>query len=278
MPVSVIKLLENARRAALDLQSRHTPNDIDLMLLAVAQAIEDNIEPILNANALDLNAMDSNDPRRDRLMLDPSRLHGIATDMRNVASLPSPLYRVLETATRPNGLVIEKVTVPFGVIGVIYEARPNVTFDVFALCIKAGSACVLKGGHEADNTNRCSVEIIRNVLQQHGWDNNLITLLPPGHDATNQMLHASGYVDLVIPRGSRRLIDFVRENSRVPVIETGAGVCHTYIHESAHIDMARNIVCNAKTRRVSVCNALDTLVMPCQCCPIYASPWPHRTS
>ncbi|THG43835.1 glutamate-5-semialdehyde dehydrogenase [Muribaculum caecicola] len=261
MPVSVIKLLENARRAALDLQSRHTPNDIDLMLLAVAQAIEDNIEPILNANALDLNAMDSNDPRRDRLMLDPSRLHGIATDMRNVASLPSPLYRVLETATRPNGLVIEKVTVPFGVIGVIYEARPNVTFDVFALCIKAGSACVLKGGHEADNTNRCSVEIIRNVLQQHGWDNNLITLLPPGHDATNQMLHASGYVDLVIPRGSRRLIDFVRENSRVPVIETGAGVCHTYIHESAHIDMARNIVCNAKTRRVSVCNALDTLVI-----------------
>ncbi len=258
MPVSVIKLLENARRAALDLQSRHTPNDIDSMLLAVAQAIEDNIEPILNANALDLNAMDSNDPRRDRLMLDPSRLHGIATDMRNVASLPSPLYRVLETATRPNGLVIEKVTVPFGVIGVIYEARPNVTFDVFALCIKAGSACVLKGGHEADNTNRCSVEIIRNVLQQHGWDNNLITLLPPGHDATNQMLHASGYVDLVIPRGSRRLIDFVRENSRVPVIETGAGVCHTYIHESARIDMARNIVCNAKTRRVSVCNALDT--------------------
>ena len=279
MSESIIPALVNARNASLQLQRTHSAVDIDRMLIHVARAIEANAKKILQANAIDLQAMAADDPRRDRLMLNPGRLHDIAGDMRNVASLPSPLYRVLETTVRPNGLVIQKTTVPFGVIGIIYEARPNVTFDVFALCLKAGNACILKGGHEADNTNRCSVEIIGSVLSQHGWDKSLITLLPPGHDATSQMLHATGYVDLVIPRGSRRLIDFVRENARVPVIETGAGVCHTYVHHSACPEMARDIVCNAKTRRVSVCNALDTLVidrdalpmLPDICSPMAAS-------
>lgn len=279
MSESIIPALVKARNASLQLQSTRSAADIDTMLGHVADAIENNTDRILQANTLDLQAMADDDPRRDRLMLNPQRLGDIATDMRNVAKLPSPLYSVLETTVRPNGLKIEKTTVPFGVIGIIYEARPNVTFDVFALCLKAGSACVLKGGHEADNTNRCSVQLIADVLTQHGWDSSLITLLPPGHEATGQMLHATGYVDLVIPRGSRRLIDFVRENARIPVIETGAGVCHTYIHRSADPEMARNITCNAKTRRVSVCNALDTLVidrdalpmLPSVCRPMAAS-------
>lgn len=259
--MSVIPLLENARRAALELQRMHSTADTDRMLLAVAEAIEANSETILEANSRDLCNMPVDDPRRDRLMLDQSRLQAIAADMRNVAALPSPLYRQLATVERPNGLHIEKISVPFGVIGIIYEARPNVTFDVFALCVKAGSACVLKGGHEADNTNRAAVGIIQQTLVDNGWNRDLITLLPSGHEATTEMLHACGYVDLVIPRGSRRLIDYVRENATVPVIETGAGVCHTYVHTSAEPETARNLVCNAKTRRVSVCNALDTLVI-----------------
>lgn len=285
--MSVISLLENARRASLELQRIRSAADIDTLLLAVADAIDARSETILEANHLDLHNMPVDDPRRDRLMLDTERLKTIATDMRNVAALPSPLYRSLSCTTRPNGLKIEKISVPFGVIGIIYEARPNVTFDVFALCVKAGSACVLKGGHEADNTNRAAVEIIKQTLVGNGWNPDLITLLPSGHEATTEMLHANGYVDLVIPRGSRRLINYVRQNATVPVIETGAGVCHTYVHTSADPQTARNLVCNAKTRRVSVCNALDTLVidrdslnmLPAICAPmakhnvtVYADP------
>lgn len=274
--MSVISLLENARRASLELQRIRSAADIDTLLLAVADAIDARSETILEANHLDLHNMPVDDPRRDRLMLDTERLKTIATDMRNVAALPSPLYRSLSCTTRPNGLKIEKISVPFGVIGIIYEARPNVTFDVFALCVKAGSACVLKGGHEADNTNRAAVEIIKQTLVGNGWNPDLITLLPSGHEATTEMLHANGYVDLVIPRGSRRLINYVRQNATVPVIETGAGVCHTYVHTSADPQTARNLVCNAKTRRVSVCNALDTLVidrdalnmLPAICAPL----------
>ncbi len=261
MAQSIISALTDARKASMHLQRQRSTADIDRMLLAVADSIIENADSILQANADDLKSMPANDPRYDRLQLDRRRLEAIAADMRNVASLPSPLDRTLDRTTRPNGLVIEKVSVPFGVIGIIYEARPNVTFDVFALCVKAGSACVLKGGHEAENTNRCATEIIRTTIAHLGWDANLITLLPSGHEATTEMLRATGYVDLVIPRGSRRLIDYVRQNALVPVIETGAGVCHTYVHTSADADTARNIVCNAKTRRVSVCNALDTLVI-----------------
>lgn len=249
-----------ARRAARSL-NRRSEEEINQLLVSLADALEQAIPEILEANALDLARMEPSNPKYDRLQLTDARLRDIASDMRSVASLPSPLGKTLSEVTRPNGMTIKKVSVPFGVIGVIYEARPNVTFDVFSLCVKAGSACLLKGGTDARDTNECAVRLIRSVLTAHGWDENTVTLLPASHDATAEMLNAVGYVDLIIPRGSKGLIDYVRNNSRVPVIETGAGVCHTYIHSSARIDYATAIVKNAKTRRVSVCNALDTIVI-----------------
>lgn len=249
-----------ARRAARSL-NRRSEEEINQLLKSLADALEQAIPEILEANALDLARMEPSNPKYDRLQLTDARLRDIASDMRSVASLPSPLGKTLSEVTRPNGMTIKKVSVPFGVIGVIYEARPNVTFDVFSLCVKAGSACLLKGGTDARDTNECAVKLIRSVLTAHGWDENTVTLLPASHDATAEMLNAVGYVDLIIPRGSKGLIDYVRNNSRVPVIETGAGVCHTYIHSSARIDYATAIVKNAKTRRVSVCNALDTIVI-----------------
>lgn len=249
-----------ARRAARSL-NRRSEEEINQLLKSLADALEQAIPEILEANALDLARMEPSNPKYDRLQLTDARLRDIASDMRSVASLPSPLGKTLSEVTRPNGMTIKKVSVPFGVIGVIYEARPNVTFDVFSLCVKAGSACLLKGGTDARDTNECDVKLIRSVLTAHGWDENTVTLLPASHDATAEMLNAVGYVDLIIPRGSKGLIDYVRNNSRVPVIETGAGVCHTYLHTSGRLDYATAIVKNAKTRRVSVCNALDTIVI-----------------
>lgn len=254
------EMYDLARAAARKL-NRADAEKINLLLCSLADAVEESIGAILEANNLDLARMDSADPKFDRLKLTESRLRDIASDMRSVASLPSPLNVTLSSVTRPNGMTINKVTVPFGVIGVIYEARPNVTFDVFSLCVKAGSACLLKGGSDARDTNECAVKLIREVLASQGFDENTVTLLPASHEATAEMLNAVGLVDLIIPRGSKRLIDFVRDNSRVPVIETGAGVCHTYLHESGLTDYAREIVLNAKTRRVSVCNSLDTLII-----------------
>lgn len=253
-------IYKSARVAARKL-NRLSTDEINGLLLALADAVEANIEEILEANSRDLARMSESDPKYDRLKLTDGRLRDIASDMRSVASLPSPLNVTLSSVTRPNGMVIKKVTVPFGVIGVIYEARPNVTFDVFSLCVKAGSACLLKGGSDANDTNVCAVALIRRVLAEQGIDENAVTLLPVSREATAEMLNAVGEVDLIIPRGSKQLIDFVRNNSRVPVIETGAGVCHTYLHQSGLIDYAREIVLNAKTRRVSVCNSLDTLVI-----------------
>lgn len=251
----------NAARQAARSLNRRSAHEINALLLSLADAVEQAIPQILEANERDLARMDQANPKYDRLQLTDSRLHDIASDMRAVASLPSPLGIELSKATRPNGMTISKVSVPFGVIGVIYEARPNVTFDVFSLCIKAGSACLLKGGSDARDTNECSVELIKRVLQENAWDPSTVTLLPVSHEATAQMLNAVGQVDLIIPRGSKGLIDYVRDNSRVPVIETGAGVCHTYLHSSGLTNYAQEIVLNAKTRRVSVCNALDTLVI-----------------
>ncbi len=251
---------EASRRAARAL-NRYSEAQINALLLALADETERSIAEILAANASDLARMDEADPKYDRLKLTEQRLRDIASDIRSVASLPSPLGITLSETIRPNGMKISKVSVPFGVIGIIYEARPNVTFDVFSLCVKAGSACLLKGGTDANDTNVTVVAMIRRVLEAHGFDPATATLLPASHDATAEMLNASDYVDLIIPRGSRRLIDFVRENSRVPVIETGAGVCHTYMHSSARTDYAAAMVCNAKTRRPSVCNSLDTLIV-----------------
>ena len=216
---------------------------------------------VLKANKEDLSRMDKTDPKYDRLMLSSERIDGIASDMKQVAKQPSPLGRVLSRMTHDNGMTIRKISVPFGVIGVIYEARPNVTFDVFSLCIKSGNVCILKGGSDAYYSNNTLVGIIRKVLVKHDIDPNVCTLMPHRRDATTALLQAVGYVDLIIPRGSNSLINFVRENARVPVIETGAGICHTYFDEYGDKDKGSDIVNNAKTRRVSVCNALDCLII-----------------
>ena len=234
---------------------------INRVLLNTADALMSRQAEVLAANAEDLRRMDPANPKYDRLKLTEKRLAGIAGDMKNVASLPSPLGRLLSEAVRPNGMVIRKVTVPFGVIGVIYEARPNVTFDVFSLCFKSGNACVLKGGSDADCSNRALVAIIHDVLASQGIDPAICTLLPPDREATTELLNAVGLVDLIIPRGSSSLINFVRDHARVPVIETGAGICHTYFDKEGDKEKGREIVNNAKTRRVSVCNALDCLIV-----------------
>jgi glutamate-5-semialdehyde dehydrogenase len=234
---------------------------INQVLLDVAEAAIQNTAFILQENAKDLSRMDPADPKYDRLMLTADRIKGIAADISNVASLPSPLGRILSETNRPNGLHIKKITVPFGVIGIIYEARPNVTFDVFSLCMKSGNACVLKGGSDANDSNVAIVKVIQEVLRKHGLDENTLALLPVDREATAELLHAHGLVDLIIPRGSQSLINFVRENSSIPVIETGAGICHTYFDESGDKAKGQAIVNNAKTRRVSVCNALDCLII-----------------
>ncbi len=231
------------------------------VLLAVADAIVANQDRILAANADDLAKMDCQNPLYDRLQLTEKRLADIAADMRNVAALPTPLGHVTKQKTLPNGLRLCRVSVPFGVIGMIYEARPNVTYDVFSLCFKSGNACVLKGGRDAVASNEEGVAIIHEVLRRQGVSPDVVQLLPATHEATAEMLTAVGYIDLCIPRGGRRLIDFVRDNARVPVIETGAGVVNTYFDKDGDLEMGKAIILNAKTRRVSVCNALDCLLV-----------------
>ena len=251
---------ERVKRASktLALLTDQQRNDI---LLAVADAIINNKVRILEANAKDLAKMSKENPLYDRLQLTDSRLEGIAADMRNVATLPSPLGHITKQKTLPNGLRLCRVSVPFGVIGMIYEARPNVTFDVFSLCFKSGNACVLKGGKDADESNREEVALIHEVLEKFGVSKDVVALLPATHEATGEMLNAVGYVDLCIPRGGRKLIDFVRDTARIPVIETGAGVVNTYFDKDGDLEMGRAIINNAKTRRVSVCNALDCLLI-----------------
>lgn len=234
---------------------------INTLLEAIAKATETNIFYILSENQKDLQLMDKSNPKYDRLLLNEDRIHNIINDMRNVASLPSPVGKVLFEKTLPNGLNLKKITVPFGVIGIIYEARPNVSFDVFSLCLKSGNACILKGGSDAKFSNNAIVEIIRNVLDENGVNPNICTLLPTDHSYTEELLKARDYVDLIIPRGGKNLIKFVRENSHIPVIETGAGVCHTYFHKSGEKEKGKAIITNAKTRKVSVCNSLDCLVI-----------------
>ena len=286
MTTDLSHILDNARVAANQLNLIDDAT-IARVLCAVADEADRQVDYILQANRRDLERMSESDPKYDRLMLTRERLAGITADMRRVASLPSPLGRTLASYDRPNGMHIDKVSVPFGVIGIIYEARPNVTFDVFALCMKSGNVCVLKGGSDAHDSNTALINIINRVLISHGIDSNTAVLLPNDHRYTDQLLTAVGKVDLVIPRGSSRLINYVREHALVPVIETGAGICHTYFDEAGDLEKGRRIVCNAKTRRVSVCNALDCLIvhqkrltdLPALCAPlaekhviIYADP------
>jgi glutamate-5-semialdehyde dehydrogenase len=251
-------------RETVDASHKLRVLDTDIVnrtLLMLAEAAVSNAEFIVNENKKDLDLMDKSNPNYDRLLLSGERIGRIAADVRSIVELPDPVGRILMKNVRPNGLIISKISVPFGVIGVIYEARPNVTFDVFSLCLKSGNACILKGGSEAINSNMAIVEIIRNILEKNGIDKNIVTLLPAGRDETAQLLNAREYIDLIIPRGSRELIDYVRKNASIPVIETGAGICHTYFDESGDKEKGRLIINNAKTRRVSVCNALDCLII-----------------
>ncbi len=231
------------------------------LLCDLADRISANADELLAANKFDLDKMDKNSPLYDRLLLNIERLEGIAGDMRKVAILPSPLGHITKERTLDNGLYIRRMSVPFGVIGVIYEARPNVSFDVFSLCFKSGNACLLKGSKNAENSNKAIVQLIRKVLTDHNISPDAVNLLPPTHEATAELLGAVGYVDLCIPRGGKKLIEFVRDNARVPVIETGAGVVHAYFDADGDLEKGKAIVNNAKTRRVSVCNALDCLLV-----------------
>ena len=258
--MQIKEIFKNAKASCKTLNNI-TDDQRNNILLAVADAIVANSTTLLEENAKDLAKMDRSNPLYDRLQLTEKRLEDIAADMRHVATLPTPLGHITNKRTLDNGLRLCRISVPFGVIGVIYEARPNVTFDVFSLCFKSGNACVLKGGSDADNSNQAAIKLIHKVLRDNAIDENVVTLLPATHEATAEMLGAVGYIDVCIPRGGRRLIDFVRDNARIPVIETGAGVVHVYFDKDGDLEMGKAIVNNSKTRRVSVCNALDTLLV-----------------
>ena len=255
--ISQFKAIQKASRSLILLSD----DKINSVLNALADAAIANTDFILSENEKDLARMDKADPKYDRLLLSKERIADIASDIRNVAQLPSPLGKQLMEIDRPNGMHIEKISVPFGVIGVIYEARPNVSFDVFSLCLKSGNTCVLKGGSDAADSNAAIVKVIKTTLEKEGINDEIVQLLPPDRSATAELLTAHGYVDLLIPRGSQGLINYVRENAKIPVIETGAGICHAYFDATGSVEKGKAIVNNAKTRRPSVCNSLDCLVI-----------------
>jgi len=251
------KAVQKASKALVQLSEAQ----VNQVLISLSEAAIANSEEIIRENQKDLDRMPADDPKYDRLKLTTQRIQDIANEIKNVAALPSPLGKVLEERTMANGLHISKITVPLGVIGIIYEARPNVTFDVFSLCLKSGNACILKGGSDAEFSNKAIAQLIQSVLRQHGLPEKSIELLPATREATTELLNAVGYVDVIIPRGSQQLINFVRQESKVPVIETGAGIVHAYFDESGDLEKGKAILFNSKTRRVSVCNALDCLIL-----------------
>jgi glutamate-5-semialdehyde dehydrogenase len=253
-------LFEDAQKAGKTLLTL-SDERINNVLHSAGENIRNKKNIILAENQKDLDRMNPSDPKYDRLKLTTERIEGIVADLENVTRLPSPLGRILMKTVRPNGLIIKKISVPFGVIGVIYEARPNVSLDVFSLCFKSGNVCILKGGSDAEYSNQAIVSAIREVLQSFSIPAACCTLLPSGREATAALLNARGFVDLIIPRGSQNLIQFVRENAKIPVIETGAGICHTYFDVDGDKEIGQAVVTNAKTRRVSVCNALDCLII-----------------
>ncbi len=258
--MSTIEQLKKIKSASVKM-TRLKSDDINRALKNISDALIENAESILKENARDLECMEPSDPRYDRIKLTPERIVGMANDIINVVNLPSPIGITLEERTLPNKLKLRKVSVPLGVVGVIYEARPNVTSDVFSLCFKAGNACVLKGGSDAIYSNTMLTGLIKTALEKAGMDPEIIQLLPPDRQAAHDLMQAVEYIDVLIPRGSQNLIDTVRDNSKVPVIETGAGIVHTYFDISGDTKKGKKIILNAKTRRVSVCNALDCLVI-----------------
>jgi glutamate-5-semialdehyde dehydrogenase len=255
--IEQIMIANQAASKMLQLQDE-TNRQILLRLAAMTEAAT---AELLSANRLDLEKMSESDPRYDRLQLTPERIKAIANDIRNVAALPSPVGAILEQRCMPNGLQLKKIRVPLGVVGVIYEARPNVTFDVFSLCFRTGNVTVLKGGSDAEHSNLAIISVINRCLADSGLSTEVVQLLPAERSAADALMNAVGLVDVLIPRGSQGLIDNIRKNSRIPVIETGAGVVHTYFDSSGDTQMGRRVIFNAKTRRVSVCNALDCLII-----------------
>lgn len=257
---SIKSFLENASRASLVVKLLD-PELKSKVLLAIATKLRERMQNILEENKLDLDKIDDSDPKKDRLLLNSNRIEDLAKSVESISMLPDPSNKLLSERILDNGLLVQKITVPLGVVGVIYESRPNVTIDVATLCIQSGNACVLRGGSDAFYTNNYLVNLIQEVLSSFNLDLNIVQLLPVDRKFMPELLTASQYVDILIPRGSQQLIDYVRENATVPVIETGAGVCHTYVEASADLEMAANIIVNAKTSRPSVCNSLDTVIV-----------------
>jgi glutamate-5-semialdehyde dehydrogenase len=257
---TVLSSIKEAWMAAPTLRAA-TDEQIQKCMLMLADELEAQQQIILTANAKDVAKQDAANPRTDRLTLNEQRIKSIAESIRKVSELPNPSGKIVESRQLPNGLLLEKKLVPLGVVGAVYESRPNITFDITALCIRSSNACVLKGSSEAEHTNKAAVELIHQILVQNNLPAEIVTLLPPARESVAELFTATKYVDVIIPRGSDSLIQYVRENSRVPVIETGAGVCHVYVHEKADVEMAAKIVVNAKVSRPSVCNAMDTLLV-----------------
>ncbi|HNF48840.1 MAG TPA: glutamate-5-semialdehyde dehydrogenase, partial [Chitinophagales bacterium] len=257
---SILPLLAQTQKASIQICNK-TTSEKKALLASLATKLQENVEQIMAANRLDLDKMDDSNPKKDRLLLNENRIKDLAESLISITQLADPSGKILSEYKAENGLLIQKIAVPVGVVGVIYEARPNVTIDVAALCMYAGNAVVLRGGSDAEHTNSKLVQVIHDTLDEHKWDKNGVQLLPVERKFVSQLLTAVRYVDIIIPRGSQQLIDFVRDNAKVPTIETGAGVCHTYVEQSANLDMAAQIVVNAKTQRPSVCNALDTVLV-----------------
>ncbi|TDS16035.1 glutamate-5-semialdehyde dehydrogenase [Sphingobacterium paludis] len=242
--------------------TKQLPNELKRdLLVVIAAELKDNVGHILRENKKDLARMEPTDSRYDRLLLTEDRILGLADSVLAVSDLDDPAGTLLSSKQLDNGLLVEKKTVPLGVVGVIYESRPNVTVDVAALCLRSGNVCLLRGGSDAWFTNTVLVHLVRGVYAKHGLNVNMLQLLPTERKHVTELLTATAYVDIIIPRGSQTLIDFVRANAKVPVIETGAGVCHTYVEKHADLQKAAQIVANAKISRPSVCNALDTVLI-----------------
>jgi len=258
--MNINDILKQTHKAAASIQ-RAGDEQIKNILFNLADELIASRIMLLEANAKDLAKQSPDNPRNDRLMLNEQRIKSIADSIRKVANLPDPTGKVIEKRTLPNGLYLQKIAVPLGVVGAIYESRPNVTFDIAALCLRSRNACVLKGSSEAENSNEAAVGIIRKVLKSNEIDSNVVTLLPAAREIVQELFTATKYIDVIIPRGSDSLIQYVRKNSLVPVIETGAGVCHVYVESNADMNKAVNIVVNAKVSRPSVCNAADAILI-----------------
>ncbi|MCW3464440.1 glutamate-5-semialdehyde dehydrogenase [Chitinophaga nivalis] len=257
---TILPLLEQAKQATTAIRTLPDTQK-QALLLQLSQRITDQADVIIAENKKDLDRMADNDPKKDRLLLNKARIQSLAESLADIARLPDPANTLLLEKQLENGLLVQKKTVPLGVVGVIYESRPNVTVDVAALCIRSGNVCLLRGGSDAQHTNIILVQLIREVLQQSGTNPDIVQLLPPDRRLVTEMLTAVKYIDIIIPRGSEQLIAYVREQATVPVIETGAGVCHTYVEKTADLAQAARIVTNAKVSRPSVCNALDTVLV-----------------